>query len=187
MTYYGLNGGGLNSRTLLHRDDLLTWALFIYHSASFSPSRYASLSLFWPLVHRSAPTSMEWGRKEVIVPVVKVLFKSLGVIFKCQRPVRRQKIRPCAPRSSRQVAVIQLSLRFFSQRECEGQKLFCLFNANSTAKTHPHSHACAHMHRWQAPSASLSFPGEDQLSDSHHRGNQPNLTALWRHPAHKRA
>lgn len=51
VIYYRRNGRWLNSRTQLPPGDLLTLALFFFHSASFSPGRYAWLSLFWPLVH----------------------------------------------------------------------------------------------------------------------------------------
>lgn len=130
---------------------------------------------------------MEWGpRGEIIVPVVKVLFRSLSVILRvsgleeaeAQNTVMSTIKVTCCCCSTQTTAP-----EVFSQKECEGERRFCLFNTNSTAKK-KHIHTLArildkhHLHP-------QSFPGEDQLSEWHQRGNQPNLTELWRHPADK--
>lgn len=200
VIYYRRNGRWLNSRTHLPPDDLLTLALFFFHSASFSRGRYAWHSLFWPLVHLIDgwldlhQPAIAWlltihgvgPRGEIIVPVVKVLFRSLSVILRvsgleeaeAQNTVMSTIKVTCCCCSTQTTAS-----EVFSQKECEGERRFCLFNTNSTAKK-KHIHTLArildkhHLHP-------QSFPGEDQLSEWHQRGNQPNLTELWRHPADK--
>lgn len=170
VIYYRRNGGWLNSRTHLHPDDLLTLALFFFHSASFSPGRYDWLSLFWPLVHLIDgwldlhQPAIAWlltihgvgPRGEIIVPVVKVLLRSLSVILRvsgleeaeAQNTVMSTIKVTCCCCSTQTTAS-----EVFSQKECEGERRFCLFNTNSTAKTHPHTRT----HPWQTPSASSVF------------------------------
>lgn len=136
------------------------WLSLFFHSASFSPGRYAWLSLFWPLVHLIdgwldlQQPAIAWlltihgvgPRGEIIVPVVKVLLRSLNVILRvsgleeaeAQNTVMSTTKVTCCCCSTQTTAS-----EVFSQKECEGERRFCLFNTNSTAKknTSTHSHA----------------------------------------------